>query len=1137
MQTVALTLPQSGEWQGLKTKYSFDNANVTTDNFLIGSKNLSTTVDGGITKRPGGSVFNTSALSSPIKDQYEAVFADGSRHLIVVQSGTFSYSSGGALGSVTGGTGFTAAGNFEFASYQDRVYAGNGIDDSIVYDKTVVYGGVTYTGLPKIKVMGAQAPSSAPTAPATGSGAAGSVPNGVHHYKVTYLYYGSEESNGSTASGACTVTAPASTVALTAIPVGGYGVTARKIYRDNNDGLYLLVGTISDNTTTVFSDTASVGTAVIPSSNNVPPKFAYVLTWHDRIFVAGIPSLPFTLQWSDPGLPDIFNPFNTLVCNPKDPIMALYVYNDRVLVFNRHSIGQILGSTSATFQYSEITNAVGCVDGRSIQTRTSTGVPTVMWLADKGFYQFNGSSIEYISDDIEDQMTLNIQQGSATRGRHTDDTDADFNAGTKSASLTVTGGQLSTLNPVRRYATKADWETTGVTIDNIATLDDNTITLVPPFAALLGEGTVTGDVTAASGIISLPVYPALTGQSGLATANRQPNGSLTGFTLSSSAHGLITVTSIRAYGTYTKGIAGTSSSNVVLSIRNSDGSLVQQIFLPFTAPSGAGTKVYDQTASGLSISRAPSQTFYCEVSITGPDGGATIVPSSGSMDYVDTMDTMVRSGNWRSVEYDTHSLNPQIATFTVSTATAPSGCSNPITIYGRTVSGGSLTTLTTFNGPNSGALNFTVNTNYAFRYIVIDMGLTSTIQTNTPTLSFPTINFALTGTWTSQAIETTVDVTTLLTWTGPTTVPAGTTVTFTVATSADNITYSSYVAIGSATPARWAKIRITLTTNNFTHALPVVTSAEFDWRITGTFSSQEVNIGYTPAGWSLFIPEFVNLDLTNVTLTWSIRSGASQAALEAASYTAISPNAFINVTVAQWVQWKVVIVVGAPDVQPVVEAVTLNWLITNQASIRVASLFFDRKYYMAVATYGSTYNNVLYKYDHDNTWQRDEDLAINTFSLFFNDPYYGSSIDGKLILFLTATTDFGTNVTMDIRVPLKVSARQIGDLEDKVKILRDVTCTVLGTGATYLFYYSVDQGETWHLMQNVSNGLQYFTPANDSKRHFVRMVPVFTMYNVYASNRSILLRIVEASAFTSEVRALKAHLWIRGQEVVDDING
>jgi hypothetical protein len=59
-------------------------------------------------------------------------------------------------------------------------------------------------------------------------------------------------------------------VPITAIPLGGSGVTARKVYRRfNGTGTFKLVTTIADNTTTTYSDTtanASLGAAA-PSSN------------------------------------------------------------------------------------------------------------------------------------------------------------------------------------------------------------------------------------------------------------------------------------------------------------------------------------------------------------------------------------------------------------------------------------------------------------------------------------------------------------------------------------------------------------------------------------------------------------------------------------------------------------------------------------------------------------------------------------------------------------------------------------------------------------------------------------------------------------------------------------------------------
>ena len=56
------------------------------------------------------------------------------------------------------------------------------------------------------------------------------------------------------------------------------------------------------------------------------------------------------------------------------------------------------------------------------------------------------------------------------------------------------------------------------------------------------------------------------------------------------------------------------------------------------------------------------------------------------------------------------------------------------------------------------------------------------------------------------------------------TVPVGTSITLLAATSADNITYSSYSAIGSASISKWAKIQIQLNTDAGNTVTPIVSS-------------------------------------------------------------------------------------------------------------------------------------------------------------------------------------------------------------------------------------------------------------------------------------------------------------------------
>jgi len=405
MQQLEWSIP-ANTWAGLNTKYDPSTKLVGPDEFISGSANYNLSPTGNITKRDKVELYNATPLSAPIKDEYEMIFESGTRHKLVMSNGTLYYTTGnGVFNTVQ--TGYVAAGNMEFASLNNEVYFGNGIDDPQVYDIGTNYGGVVYTP-PTVADMGVIEPTTPVTFAADTAG--GAVSAGAHTYKVTFLYRDTEESNGSPASAVHTVVNPNNTVNLTAVPIGGLGVTARKIYRDDNDGNWALVGTIDNNTAVIFTDTAALGTTPIPDDNNEPPIWGLVVTHRDRLWVAGVAATQSTLYYSDAGLPNVWPTNNFIQCNAADTINGLVSFNDKVVVFGKSSFGIILGSTSDDFQYTEVSPNIGCVDNRSIQIITVRGVPKLQWLSQFGVYQWDGSNIQLISDKIENLLQFNIQQ-------------------------------------------------------------------------------------------------------------------------------------------------------------------------------------------------------------------------------------------------------------------------------------------------------------------------------------------------------------------------------------------------------------------------------------------------------------------------------------------------------------------------------------------------------------------------------------------------------------------------------------------------------------------------------------------------------------------------------------------------------
>ncbi len=282
MQKFDLVLPQ-GRWGGLKSKYPPDSQQVTMNDFSEGTFNVETDVKGVITKAKGGVEY--AQLAGEPKDQYEAIFEDGSHHLLTVRDGVIEYSSGdGNINPVTNGSGFIASSNFEFVTILNRIYGGNKANPPQVYDRATSYGGSTPVTAPIMKVMGCQVPTSGFSFSSFQAG--GNVPDGSYTYKITYLYYGFEESNGALETGTITVVTANNTVRFT-IPTGGYGVSARKIYRSVlGTQNFILVGTVTDNTTTTFDDDQAAGTFTIPRLNALPPTFQNINLFLDRAFIS-----------------------------------------------------------------------------------------------------------------------------------------------------------------------------------------------------------------------------------------------------------------------------------------------------------------------------------------------------------------------------------------------------------------------------------------------------------------------------------------------------------------------------------------------------------------------------------------------------------------------------------------------------------------------------------------------------------------------------------------------------------------------------------------------------------------------------------------------------------------------------------
>ena len=108
-----------------------------------------------------------------------------------------------------------------------------------------------------------------------------------------------------------------------------------------------------------------------------------------------------TFLMSDPAMPTAVMASNYFDVGVGNNITGISSINNQLLILTETSIHVGTGAPSGLQSIGILTEGVGCVGHRTV----CSGRGIVAWMAQDGFYTYNGSEIRKISDDIEDLFT------------------------------------------------------------------------------------------------------------------------------------------------------------------------------------------------------------------------------------------------------------------------------------------------------------------------------------------------------------------------------------------------------------------------------------------------------------------------------------------------------------------------------------------------------------------------------------------------------------------------------------------------------------------------------------------------------------------------------------------------------------
>lgn len=367
---------------GVNTKVSPYN---TARNELLNLVNMEFVTLDAATKRDGTTLYLGATVSGNVPSLYQFDRLSGASY-VVATANTNAYTVTSSFNVFK--TGLLNNGIFDFVTFVDRLFMGNG-QDFFKFDGVNAVNFSLPAGI-----------SSALFGVTGGGFTTGTGLSGV--YLAGYGYLNDRGYFGPTSQGVTVSLNGISynTILFTGLTTpSGYGITAISLYR-SEAGLQTMFGTTNIGITASFIDYAALTNREQVNYLQFTLAPRYLELYNNQLFLAGFSSALSTVYWSDIGepegiLPESFAEFRT---NDGDSIMGMRSYLSDLIVAKERSFHKLSGENPDNFSLQQISDQYGCLSNRTMVVFNNT----LLFLDSKGIIRYNGANLDVLSTPIED---------------------------------------------------------------------------------------------------------------------------------------------------------------------------------------------------------------------------------------------------------------------------------------------------------------------------------------------------------------------------------------------------------------------------------------------------------------------------------------------------------------------------------------------------------------------------------------------------------------------------------------------------------------------------------------------------------------------------------------------------------------